>query len=275
MIPMLKLNDGHKIPQLGLGVWQASDAELMGAIKAATQAGYRQIDTARRYDNEAGVGAAVKASGVAREEMFITTKVWNNDQGYDATMRAFEASLKRLDMDYVDLFLIHWPVPAQGLAVETWKALIDLQKAGRTRSIGVCNFLAPHLDALIEATGVTPAINQIEIHPDFQQRDLVAANTARGILSQAWSPLGQGQTLTVPQITQIASRLDRTPAQVILRWHIERGHVVIPKSVNAGRIAQNAAVFDFALSEEDHALIEAMDSASGRIGPDPQTFDMM
>lgn len=272
MIPMLTMNDGQKIPQLGLGVWQATETELMGAVRAAVNVGYRQIDTARRYDNEAGVGDAMRACGVAREDMFITTKVWNDDQGYDATMRAFEASLGRLKMDYVDLFLIHWPAPAQGLAVDTWRALIDLQKSGRTRSIGVCNFLAPHLDALIEATGVTPAINQIEIHPAFQQRDLATANKARGILTQAWSPLGQGQMLKAPEIEAIAARLGRTPAQIILRWHIERGHVVIPKSINADRITQNAAVFDFTLSAQDHTVIAAMDQDDGRIGPDPMTF---
>ncbi|WP_376876753.1 aldo/keto reductase [Albirhodobacter sp. R86504] len=275
MIPMLKMNDGKMIPQLGLGVWQASDAEVLGAIKTAAQAGYRQIDTARRYDNEAGVGEAIRACGVERDEMFVTTKVWNNDQGYEATLRAFDASLERLKMDVVDLFLIHWPVPEQGLATETWKALIALQKQGRARSIGVCNFRESDLDELIDATGVTPAINQIEIHPAFQQADLIAANTKRGILSQAWSPLGQGKMLQDPTIANIAAQHQRTPAQIILRWHIEQGHVVIPKSVTPSRILENAAVFDFALTDSDLTAIKGLDRTDGRIGPDPATFAMM
>lgn len=270
-IPVLKLNDGHSIPQLGLGVWQMSDGEAETAIKAATIAGYRLIDTAAIYGNEAGVGEGVRNSGVEREELFITTKLWNDQQARESARRALRASLERLRLKSVDLYLIHWPAPSRGLFLEAWKALIELKQEGLTRSIGVSNFNADHLERIIGETGVTPAVNQIELHPYLQQRSLRELHARLGIVTQAWSPLGQGQVLRNPTLTAMAKRLNRTSAQVILRWHQHLGVSAIPKSVRAQRIQENRDCLGFTLGSDDLVAIESLDRG-GRVGPDPATF---
>ena len=270
--PTITLNDGMAIPQLGLGVYQANDAEAADAVATALEIGYRHVDTAKIYENEQGVGEGVRRSGLPREDVFVTTKVWNTDQGHDETLRAAEASLGRLGLDYVDLYLIHWPAPRTDRYVETWKALIRLREEGRVRSIGVSNFTAEHLDRLIGETGVVPVLNQIEVHPRFQQHALRAADAERGVQSESWSPLGQGGVLNDPTLVAIADRLGRTPAQVVIRWHLDQGLIVIPKSVTPSRIAENFDVFDFTLGRDDLDAIASLDDASGRIGPDPLTF---
>lgn len=265
------LDDGHAIPQVGLGVWQVPDDVAAGAVGEALRNGYRHVDTAAIYENERGVGEGLRQSGVAREDVFVTTKLWNENQGFDRTLRAFDESLARLGLDHVDLYLIHWPSPNRGLYVETWKAFVRLREEGRARSIGVSNFTAEHLDRLISETGVAPVLNQIELHPRFQQRALRRAHEERGIATQSWSPLGQGRLLADPAIAEIARRHGRTPAQVIIRWHIDSGLVVIPKSVTPSRIAENIDVFGFRLDQDDLDAIAALDEADGRIGPDPMT----
>lgn len=267
----VELADGHLIPQVGLGVWQAADDVAVGAVQAALEAGYRHVDTAAAYQNEKGVGAGLRASGVSRGEVFITTKVWNENQGYDNALKAIEASLKRLQLDYLDLCLIHWPAPNRDLYLDTWRALIKAQENGQVRSIGVSNFEVEHLDRIIGETGVTPVLNQIELHPRFQQTALRAAHTERGIKTESWSPLGQGQLLSDPLITQIAAKHGRTTAQVIIRWHLDSGLIVIPKSVTPSRIVENFDVFGFALDVADMAAIAGLDQAGGRIGPNPMT----
>ncbi len=271
-LPSLSLNDGRAIPQIGLGVWQLPDAQAPQTIATAIEAGYRLIDTAAIYGNEAGVGRGLGESKVGREDLFVTTKLWNDAQGYDETLRAFDASMDRLGLDELDLYLIHWPCPARDAYVATWRAFVELQKQGRIRSIGVSNFTAETLERVIGETGVTPAVNQIELHPGFQQRALRDVHERLGIVTQAWSPLGQGKGLDDPTIAGVAQRLGRTPAQVVLRWHVENGIVAIPKSANPQRIAQNIDVFDFALTEEDRAALAGLDRPNGRIGPDPQSF---
>ena len=242
-------------------------------MKAALGAGYRHIDTAAIYGNEAGVGEGLRASGVPRGDVFITTKLWNAEQGLDTTLRAFDASMKLLGLEQLDLYLIHWPCPARGLYVDTWRAFVRLQAEGRVRSIGVSNFEPEHLDCLVQETGVKPVLNQIELHPRFQQHALRDYHAAHGIATQAWSPLGQGKLLADPSIVAIAKKHGKTPAQVIVRWHIEMGHVVIPKSVNAGRIAENADVFGFSLDADDMAAVARLDDSEGRIGPHPSTAE--
>lgn len=269
--PSLPLNDGRSIPQLGLGVWRTPADTTAQAVQAALASGYRHIDTAAIYGNEGGVGEGLRASGVEREEVFITTKLWNAEQGFDSTLRAFEASMKLLGLDVLDLYLIHWPCPARELYVDTWRAFIRLREEGRVRSIGVSNFEPEHLDRIVQETGVKPALNQIELHPRFQQHRLRSYHATHGIATQAWSPLGQGQLLDDAGIQAIASKHGKTAAQVVVRWHIEMGHVVIPKSVNPGRIAENAGVLDFALDAQDMAAIAKLDQAEGRIGPNPLT----
>lgn len=269
----LTFNDGQTIPQVGLGVWQTPNDTAVEAVRTALEAGYRHIDTAAAYRNEKGVGEGLKASGLAREEVFVTTKLWNDNQGYDATLTAAEKSLGRLGLDYLDLYLIHWPAPRKGLFVETWKAFVRLKEEGRVKSIGVSNFTAEHLDRIIGETGVAPVINQIELHPRFQQKALREENARRGVLTQSWSPLGQGQLLSDPVIAGIAAKHGKTPAQVIIRWHVDSGLVVIPKSVTPERIVQNFNVFDFQLDAEDRAAIAGLDAEDGRIGPDPMTAD--
>lgn len=267
----IALNDGNRIPQVGLGVWQTPNDGAAHAVKAALDAGYRHVDTAAVYENEEGVGEGIRRSGLARSEIFLTTKLWNTDQGYDQTFKAFEASLKRLGTDYVDLYLIHWPSAHRGLFLETWKAFIKLKEEGRVKSIGVSNFYPEHLEKIIGETGVVPVINQIELHPDFQQREARAFHEKHRIATQSWSPLGQGKLLDHPVIGKIAARLDRTPAQVIIRWHIDNGLVVIPKSVTPSRITENFNVFDFKLSADDLEALDGLDTSSARIGPDPKT----
>jgi 2,5-diketo-D-gluconate reductase A len=269
--PSIIFNDGQSIPQFGLGVWQ-TPADVTGtAVEAALKAGYRHIDTAAIYRNEEGVGAGIRASGVPRGDIFVTTKLWNEDQGLDTTLRAFDASMEKLGLDILDLYLVHWPSPQRGLYVDTWRALVRLKEEGRVRSIGVSNFMPEHLDAIIDATGVVPVLNQIELHPRFQQQELRAAHAERGIATQSWSPLGQGALLSDPVITGIAAKYGRTPAQVIIRWHLDNGLIVIPKSATPSRIVENANVFDFALDEADLAAIAKLDAGDGRMGPNPLT----
>ncbi|MDQ0422198.1 2,5-diketo-D-gluconate reductase A [Peteryoungia aggregata LMG 23059] len=267
----LSLHDGTRIPQVGLGVWQTPDNEAAPAVKAALDAGYRHVDTAAVYENEQGVGEGIRQSGLPRSDIFLTTKLWNTDQGYEQTLKAFEASLKRLGTDYVDLYLIHWPSAHRGLFVDTWKALVSLKEEGRAKSIGVSNFYPEHIEKIVAETGVVPVINQIELHPDFQQRETRAFHEKHKIATQSWSPLGQGKLLGHPVIAEIAQKLGRTPAQVIIRWHIENGLVVIPKSVTPSRIVENFKVFDFKLSAEDLDRLNGLDDAGARIGPDPKT----
>ncbi len=274
--PDLSFNDGRTIPQLGLGVWQVADEIAADVVRTAIDLGYRHIDTARIYDNEVGVGDGIRASGVDRDELFVTTKLWNSDQGgVDVVRAAFDASLDRLGLDAVDLYLIHWPAPAQDRYVETWASLVQLRDEGRARSIGVSNFHAPHLERIIDATSVVPAINQVELHPYFQQRDLRATHARLGIATQAWSPLGRGgELLEDPVIVRIAEQLGGgvTPAQVVLRWHLQHGLVTIPKSQHAGRIAQNFDVFGFELDGAQLSAIDGLDRGeAGRIGPNPET----
>ncbi|MGY0490750.1 aldo/keto reductase [Streptomyces sp. WG-D5] len=272
-VPPIILNNGVEMPQLGFGVWQVPDDEAETAVATALQAGYRSIDTAAIYGNEEGTGKAIAASGVPREELFVTTKLWNADQGYDSTLRAFDASLEKLGLDYVDLYLIHWPLPSKGLAADTYKAFEKIQADGRAKSIGVSNFLPEHLDQLTAETSVIPAVNQIELHPHLQQRVSREKHAELGIATEAWSPLGQGKgLLEVPAIIAIAQKHGRTPAQVVLRWHIELGNVVIPKSVTPSRIKENIDVFGFELDTEDLGAISALNE-DRRLGPDPATFD--
>jgi 2,5-diketo-D-gluconate reductase A len=267
----ISLNDSQSIPQVGLGVWQTPNETAVTAVKAALEAGYRHIDTAAAYHNEQGVGEGMRVSGLDRKDIYLTTKLWNDDQGFDKTLKAFDASLKQLGTDYVDLYLIHWPSPHRESYRDTWKALVRLKEEGRARSIGVSNFAAEHLEAIIGDTGVTPVINQIELHPDFQQKALRATHDKLGIRTESWSPLGQGQLLANPAIAEIARRIGKTSAQVIIRWHIQTGLVVIPKSVTPSRIVENFQVFDFELDAAAMRALDALDSDGARIGPDPMT----
>ncbi|MGX9671839.1 aldo/keto reductase [Mycobacterium sp. HM-7] len=270
--PTLTLNDGTAIPVVGLGVWQTPAEETERAVSAALHAGYRHIDTAAAYGNEAGVGRAVVSSGIPREDVFVVTKLWNSEQGYEKTLAAFDASMAQLGLDYLDLYLIHWPTPAQNLFIDTFKAFAHLRDQGRIRAIGVSNFEPEHLKLLVDATGIVPAVNQIELHPRLPQTELRETHARYGIATEAWSPLGQGSLLEDPIITAIAERHGKTPAQVLIRWHVQLGNIVIPKSVNPERIASNFDVFDFELSDEDMASIATLDNGT-RLGPDPRTFN--
>ena len=272
-IPQLSLNDSHTIPQLGFGVFQVPPQDTAAVVDQALKTGYRSIDTARAYRNEAAVGEATARSDLDREELFITTKLWNADHGRDAAKTAFAQSLERLGYDYVDLYLIHWPVPSQDKYVETWQALCELHADGRARSIGVSNFQVNHLERIIDASGVVPSVNQIELHPQLQQARLREFHAQHGILTEAWSPLGQGAALTQDAVREIASELDRTPAQVVLRWHLQLGNVVIPKSVTPERIEENFDLFDFELTAEQMEAIGELETGE-RTGPDPDTFDV-
>lgn len=273
--PLLTLNDGKKIPELGFGVYKTPNDEVEAAIECAFEAGYRHIDTAKLYDNEEGVGRAVRNSGLERSSVFVTTKVWNDDHGREKTRRACEESLERLGLDYVDLYLIHWPMPMNGLAVDTWEELIRLREEGLVTSIGVANFPAQRIDELTEATGVVPVLNQIELNPYFAQNDLREANRERGILSQAWAPLHRGKGLfDEPIIREIAERLEATPAQVVLAWHLALGTIAIPKSVTPSRIRENFGALNVRLTPEDLAAIAALDRGeAGRTGFDPETME--
>lgn len=273
--PRITLNDGHTIPQLGFGVWQVPPPEAERVVDEALQVGYRHIDTAQMYQNESGVGRAVAASGLPRADVFITTKVNNNAHRPADAAESIKRSLDELGTDYIDLLLIHWPLPTQygGDFVSTWEALIAAREAGQVRSIGVSNFQPAHLEAL-HRTGVTPAVNQIEVHPHFSNEAARAANATQGTVTEVWSPLGQGSVLTDPAIAAIAERLGRTAAQVIIRWHLQRGDVVFPKTVTRARMEENADVFGFQLSAEDIVAIDALDKGeAGRIGPNPDVFD--
>lgn len=271
-VPSLTLNNGVDMPQLGFGVWQVPDDEAEKAVATAIESGYRSIDTAAIYENEVGTGKAVAASAVARDELFVTTKLWNSQQGYDKTLRAFDASLDKLGLDYVDLYLIHWPLPVKDAYVDTYKALEKILSDGRAKAIGVSNFLPEHLERLIAETSVVPAVNQIELHPQLQQAELRAFHARHGIATEAWSPLGQGKgLLEVPTVVAIARKHDRTPAQVVLRWHLQTGNVVIPKSVTPSRIVENLDVFGFELDGDDLAAFAALDEGK-RLGPDPAEF---
>jgi 2,5-diketo-D-gluconate reductase A len=270
-IPTIALRDDGQIPQLGFGVFQIPPEDTVEAVVLALQAGYRHIDTAAAYGNEAEVGQAIHAAGLQREDVFITTKCFNDDHGKQKAERALKDSLGRLEMDYVDLYLIHWPVPSKDLYVETWEAFIEAQKQGLVRSIGVSNFQQPHLERIISATGVTPSVNQIELHPRFQQAGLRREHADLGIVTEAWSPLAQGAVLDDPTINEIATAHDKTPGQVVLRWHTQIGNVVFPKSVTPERITENFDIFDFTLSANEMTQLEALD-AGERQGPDPDTF---
>jgi 2,5-diketo-D-gluconate reductase A len=270
-VPKIPLRGDVEIPQLGFGVFQVPPKDTAEATTLALQAGYRHIDTAAAYGNEAEVGQAVRAAGLDRSEVFITTKCFNDDHGHQQAHKAFKASLDRLEFDYVDLYLIHWPVPSKDKYVETWQAFTELQAEGVVRSIGVSNFQPAHLRRIIDETGVTPAINQVELHPLLQQPGLRREHAELGIVTEAWSPLAQGAVLDDPVITEIAETHSKTAGQVVIRWHLQLGNVVIPKSVTPERIEQNFDVFDFHLSEREMATIEELD-AGERTGPDPDTF---
>jgi len=270
-IPNIPLGGEVAIPQLGFGVFQVPRAQTAEVVAQALSVGYRHIDTAAAYRNEAGVGEALRSSGLDREEVFVTTKCWNDDHGYEQAKRACAASLERLGFDRVELYLIHWPVPAHDRYVDTWRAFIELREQGLVRSIGVSNFKHAHLQRVIEETGVTPAINQVELHPYFQQAELRRRHEQLGVLTESWSPLAQGLVLRDPTIVQIAEAHSRTTGQVVIRWHLQLGNVVIPKSVTPERILQNFEVLDFELSDAEMRRIEDLDRGQ-RIGPDPDTF---
>ncbi len=274
-VPELTFHDGNNIDQLGYGVWQVPDAEAEIVVGKAIDAGYRHIDTARIYGNEEGVGRAIAATSVPRDELFITTKVWNSDQGYESTLAAADASLERLGLDQVDLYLIHWLQPKRGTYVDTWKALIQLQKDGKAKSIGVCNFTVEALEELYTETGVRPVINQVETHPYFPQAELRAYEAQHGILHESWSPLGQGgEVLTDPVLVEIAKKHDASVAQVVIAWHLALGNVVIPKSVTDSRIIENFESLNVTLDDEDLAAIATLDRGpEGRIASDPATAD--
>jgi diketogulonate reductase-like aldo/keto reductase len=267
-VPDVVLNNGVSMPQLGYGVFRVPDDDTERAVLAALDAGYRSIDTASLYGNETGVGRALGASGLARDHVFVTTKVWNDDQGYDSTLRAFDASLGRLGLGHVDLYLIHWPKPSLDRYVETWRALEKLYADRRVRAIGVSNFQPDHLRRLLDETDIVPAVNQIELHPDLQQEQLRRFHAEHGVVTEAWSPLGQGLALRHPVVAELAHRHGRTPAQVVLRWHVQLGNVAIPKSTTPSRIRENIGLFDFALAEADMAALATLESGT-RLGPDP------
>ena len=271
MVKNITFNDGNSIPQLGYGVWQIEDNGAADAVGTALETGYRHIDTASIYGNEVGVGRGIATSSVPREDIFLTTKLWNSDQGFEKAIAALDASLERLGTDYVDLYLIHWAKPQQGTYLESWRALIELKKQGKVRSIGVSNFPQAQLREIIADTSVTPAIHQIELHPYFSQEELRKVHEELGIVTEAWSPLGQGgELLNDPVIVEIAGKHGVSPAQVVLAWHLAKGIVAIPKSVTPARIAENFAAANVTLDTADIAAIDGLTRADGRIGPDPQ-----
>ncbi|WP_427016299.1 aldo/keto reductase [Pseudarthrobacter sp. P1] len=271
-IPTITLNNGVAMPQIDFGVFQVPDEETTAAVAAALDAGYRSIDTAAIYGNEAGTGRAIAESGIAREDLFITSKLWNADQGYEETLAAFDASLATLGLDYLDLYLIHWPAPAQNKYLESWRALETLHADGRVRAIGVSNFLPEHLQPILDAGTVVPAVNQIELHPALQQRGVEAFNAAHGIATEAWSPLAQGAVLGEETVRAIAAAHDVTPAQVILRWHLQQGPIIIPKSVAPARIRQNLDILGFELTDAELDAVDALER-DGRTGPHPAEFN--
>jgi len=268
VVPAVSLNNGVAMPQLGFGVFRVPEDDTVAAVLGAIESGYRSIDTASLYGNEAAVGRAVRSCGGPRGELFVTTKLWNDDQGHRSTLDAFDRSLARLGLDYVDLYLIHWPVPARGAYLDTWRAFELIYASGRARAIGVSNFQPWHLQPILDGCGVVPAVNQVELHPALQQDAVRGFDRAHGIATEAWSPLAKGDVLADPVITALAAKYGRTPAQIVLRWHIELGNVVVPKSVTPSRIRENIDIFDFALTAEDMAGIRALDRGA-RTGPDP------
>ncbi len=273
-VPNLTMNDGHRIPQLGFGIWQVPNDIAAEAVENALRVGYRLIDGAYLYMNEEGLGEGLRASGVPREDVFVTTKVWNNEHGRDKARASVERSLKTIGVDQLDLVLIHWPVPDQDLFVETWEAFIKMREEGLMRSIGVSNFNADHLDRIIEASGVVPALNQIEVNPELQQPRMRAANASSGVVTQAWTPLGNARSFAAKPITEAAARTGKSPAQVILRWHIQLGHAVISRSVKPARQVENLDIFDFELTDAEMAAIATLDVGE-RTGPDPSVFKFM
>lgn len=267
----ITLNNNISIPQLGLGVFQVTPADAQRVVETAIEAGYRHIDTAAAYNNEAGVGAAIKSSGLPRAELFVTTKLRNGNQGYDEALVAYDESCERLGLEQIDLYLIHWPYPSADRYVDSWRALERLHAEQRVRAVGVSNFLPEHLERLLAETELVPAVNQIELHPTYQQRDVADFGVDRSIAVESYSPLGQGADLEHPTVVALADSYAKTPAQIVLRWHLQQGHVVIPKSNSADRIRSNFDVFDFSLSDDELATVTAMESGS-RIGGDPRTF---
>jgi 2,5-diketo-D-gluconate reductase A len=272
-VPVLRLNNGVEIPQVGFGVFLIPETETKTAVATALRVGYRHIDTAKLYQNEAEVGEAIAESGIPREEIFVTTKVWNSEQGYEPALASFEASLDRLGLDVLDLLLIHWPVPELDRYVETWRAFEKLYADGRVRAIGVSNFHIPHLQRLFQEGSVVPAVNQIELHPQLPQAELRAFHAEHGIVTEAWSPLARGgAVLSDPTVTAIADRVGKSPAQVVLRWSLQLGNVVLPRSVTPSRIEENLELFDFSLTDEDMAALAGL-ADDERIGPNPDTFN--
>jgi 2,5-diketo-D-gluconate reductase A len=275
-VPNLALHDGTSIPQLGFGVFQVPPAETAATVARALDVGYRHIDTAQMYGNEEGVGSAIKDAGLARDELYVTTKLNNSFHRPDDARREIEASLERLGLEQVDLFLIHWPLPTRydGDYVATWRALIEAQEAGRTRSVGVSNFQPDHLDRIVEETGVVPVVNQVEVHPFLTNEAVRSANARHGVLTEAWSPIAKGSVVDDETIAGIAAEVGRTPAQVTLRWHVQRGDIIFPKSMSVERMRENFAIFDFELTPDQVAAIAALDRGEdGRTGPHPDTFD--
>jgi 2,5-diketo-D-gluconate reductase A len=270
-VPTTVLNNGVAIPQLGFGTFQVEPKSTTDAVRAALDVGYRHIDTAQSYRNEKQVGAAVRASGVDRSEVFVTTKLGNPSHAPADAARAFAGSLRALDLEYIDLFLVHWPLPRRGDLVETWRGMEEIYASGRVRAIGVSNFTAAHLDRVVPAASVVPAVNQVELHPWFSNEATRAANARHGIATEAWAPLAQGRVLRDQTIVAIADRLGRTPAQVVLRWHLQRGDIIIPRTVTPARLVENFTLFDFELSDADVTAITA-GNRDERYGPDPETF---
>lgn len=274
-IPRMELRDGHLMPQLGFGVWQVSNEDVVPAVATALEAGYRAVDTAQGYDNEEGVGRAIAESGIARADLFVTSKLRTKLLGRQEAVDGIEQSLEKLGLDHLDLFLIHWPCPALDRYVDAWQGLIDARDRGLVRSIGVSNFLPEHIGRIVEATGEVPVVNQIETHPEFQQRDVRSFHQEHQIQLESYSPLGSGAVLDNEVIGKIAEAHGKSPAQVIIRWHLQEGLVVIPKSVTPERIRDNLDVFDFRLSTEDMTAIARLDRPDGRTGSDPATFNNM
>lgn len=271
--PYVTLNNGVRIPQIGFGVFQVPPGTTQSVVERALEAGYRHIDTAAAYNNEAGVGAAVRASGLPRDQVFITTKLRNGEQGYGSALKAYDDSLARLGLDYADLYLIHWPNPAADKFVDSWRALERIYHEGRVRAIGVSNFLPEHLDRVLAEGTVVPAVNQIELHPTYQQRELASYCQRSSIAVEAYSPLGRGQDLDNPVVSALADKHGVSPAQVVLRWHLQRGHIVIPKSISPDRIRSNIDLAGFNLTPEEMASITALE-AGNRTGNDPRTFSL-
>lgn len=276
VIPRIALHDNTTIPQLGFGTYKVPPEETAEAVGHALELGYRHIDTAQMYGNERGVGQAIAKSGIAREELYVTSKLNNDKHHPDDVRSSFDETLDELGVDYLDLFLMHWPLPTryEGDYVSTWRAMAELLADGRLRSVGVSNFQPEHLDRIVDETGIVPVVNQIEVHPHFRNEAARAATARHGAVVEAWAPLGQATVLDDEVVGRIAAARGKAPSQIILRWHIERGDVIFPKSVHRERVASNAALFDFELSAEEIAEIDALDKgANGRVGPNPDTFD--